>query len=223
MQKTIPIQLIAHPIIESLNGLDQGHYLRFLILIIRNKWCLPIQVLNFWPHGRQILEQLPELYAIDDTYITAIHGHHVRQVRQQAAHKRFVDEDLQCKNEDLQCKNENRCENEIPEIPEIPVTQQKNPRKKAIFELSATKLELFDQFWKAYPRKVGKQTCKLIWDKLDPNKKLLGQMIATLQWQRETRDWIDGYIPHPSTWLNGHRWEDEPPENLNSQWGDGLG
>lgn len=210
MQKTIPLKLIVHPIIESLELIDQGHYLRFVMLMIRNRWQLPTQVLNFWPQGRIILEQLPELYSIEDDQITAIHGHHVRQMRQKAAQKRFA---KNIKNEDLHCKShaKNQCESVIPVPKKIKPTSKP---KKIMFELPSIHLELFKKFWEAYPRKVSKQTCKVIWEKLGPDRDLVEKMLATLEWQRETKEWIEGYIPHPSTWLNGHRWEDEPPEDL---------
>lgn len=41
-------------------------------------------------------------------------------------------------------------------------------------------------------------------------------MLVALARQRNSDDWQrdDGrYIPHPTTWLNGRRWEDEPPSS----------
>ena len=67
----------------------------------------------------------------------------------------------------------------------------------------------FDKFWKAYPRKVKKKESKRIWkrDKLDS---VIDDILKDLS-VRPTQDkqWIDGYIPHPSTYLNGEFWEDE--------------
>jgi hypothetical protein len=38
-------------------------------------------------------------------------------------------------------------------------------------------------------------------------------MLAALAWQVQQPDWLkDGgqFVPHPSTWLNQGRWQDEP-------------
>ena len=75
--------------------------------------------------------------------------------------------------------------------------------------------ELFDGFWKVYPRKVGKKKARILWDRLSPSKKLAIQIISAVKKQKQTI-WKDSgleYVPHPATWLNGQRWEDEIPEN----------
>jgi hypothetical protein len=69
--------------------------------------------------------------------------------------------------------------------------------------------ECFDEFWKAYPRKVKKKESKRIWnrDKLD-NK--IDDILKDLSARPiQDQQWVDGYIPHPSTYLNGELWEDE--------------
>lgn len=74
--------------------------------------------------------------------------------------------------------------------------------------------EQFTRFWAAYPKKVGKQAARKAWDKLKPDEALIAQMLKALEWQRGTQSWQKDngqYIPHPSTWLNNRRWEDEPP------------
>lgn len=71
----------------------------------------------------------------------------------------------------------------------------------------------FETFWQAYPRKVGKGAARAVWGRLRPSASLLAQMLATLEWQRQTDQWRrDGgcYIPHPVTWLRQERWDDEP-------------
>jgi hypothetical protein len=68
----------------------------------------------------------------------------------------------------------------------------------------------FDDFWAAYPRKVGRLAAKREWDKIRPDEDLVRRIAAALEWQRET--WSDPqYIPHPRTWLHQGRWDDEPP------------
>jgi len=35
-------------------------------------------------------------------------------------------------------------------------------------------------------------------------------MLKALEWQAKTEQWADpSLIPHPTTWLNGARWEDD--------------
>lgn len=96
----------------------------------------------------------------------------------------------------------------------------------------------FDAFWRAYPRKVGKGQARRAFAsairKVDA---------ATINAAAERfADWCSRsrteqqFIPHPSTWLNGERWADEPqpvtagrvnghqpyrnPEDLSAYYGD---
>ncbi|MGY2183306.1 hypothetical protein [Pseudomonas agarici] len=75
--------------------------------------------------------------------------------------------------------------------------------------------DLFPKFWKLYPRKVGKDKAEKAWAKLKVTRELFDLMATALAKQVLTPDWIKEkgqYIPHPSTWLNGKRWEDEIPD-----------
>jgi hypothetical protein len=67
----------------------------------------------------------------------------------------------------------------------------------------------FDGFWDAYPRKVGKGAARRAYavarKKADPGL-ILGALAGAV-FSGEAR-----YIPHPATWLNQERWEDEPTE-----------
>lgn len=67
----------------------------------------------------------------------------------------------------------------------------------------------FDDFWAAYPRKIGKGESIKVWIKVHPP---LQQVLATLEWQCASGEWTrDGgrYIPHPATWLNRAGWDDQ--------------
>jgi hypothetical protein len=78
---------------------------------------------------------------------------------------------------------------------------------------SGNYLEGFDRFWAAYPRKVGKAAAERVFKRLRPDKDLLKTMLIALEQQKASRQWQkeDGqFIPHPATWLNQARWEDEP-------------
>ena len=69
----------------------------------------------------------------------------------------------------------------------------------------------FDKFWLIYPRKEGKQDARKAFAKIKPDDDLLNTMLEAVQKQKQSDQWSDPrYIPHPATWLNGKRWEDEP-------------
>lgn len=67
----------------------------------------------------------------------------------------------------------------------------------------------FNLFWQTYPRRQKKKDCRKWWAKNKPNNDLVAEMIKSIEVFKLTREWKDGYIPMPITWLNGERWEDE--------------
>ena len=84
------------------------------------------------------------------------------------------------------------------------LTPPKPPAKKAADDFSV--------FWLAYPKKQDKQNALKAWKKLNPDAETQRKMILAIQAQRDSPQWQkDGgqFIPMPSTWLNGRRWEDE--------------
>lgn len=71
---------------------------------------------------------------------------------------------------------------------------------------------LFTQFWSAYPKKKGKQAAEKAFKKIAPDETLLKTMLNALEEQKRSAEWQKDngqFIPHPATWLNGKRWEDE--------------
>ena len=72
----------------------------------------------------------------------------------------------------------------------------------------------FATFWKQYPKKASKPQALKAWKKIKPTGQILADMMAALEMQKASADWLkDGgqFIPHPASWLNGRRWEDEAP------------
>jgi hypothetical protein len=68
----------------------------------------------------------------------------------------------------------------------------------------------FEQFWKAYPRKIGKQAALKSWIR-QRGKPPIADVIAAIEEQKRTEQWQKNggeFIPHPSTWINQGRWED---------------
>lgn len=71
---------------------------------------------------------------------------------------------------------------------------------------------MFDAFWKLYPRKVGKSAARKAWDKLKPGVKLAAHICKSVEYHLKCEDWRrdEGkFIPHPSTYLNEGRYDDE--------------
>ena len=70
----------------------------------------------------------------------------------------------------------------------------------------------FDDFWKAYPKKVSKSNALKAWKKLKPNDDLVREILSALEKQKQSSQWQKDngqFIPYPTTWLNGKRWEDD--------------
>ena len=70
----------------------------------------------------------------------------------------------------------------------------------------------FDSFWTAYPKRKDKIGAARAWNKLRPDAELQKKIMMVLEEHKKRPDWLkDGgqYVPHPKTWLNGRRWEDE--------------
>jgi uncharacterized protein YdaU (DUF1376 family) len=85
-------------------------------------------------------------------------------------------------------------------------------------------LELFAQFWQAYPRKKSKGQAEKAWAKLKPDQTLLQTMLTSIQKAKQSPDWQKNngqYIPYPATWLAAKGWEDDNPttqEGDNTKW-----
>jgi len=74
----------------------------------------------------------------------------------------------------------------------------------------------FEEFWKVYPRKVSKGVAFRAWVKLKPDREFQEYIIKAVKshieyWRKEGTEMV--FIPHPSTWLNGGRYEDELGES----------
>ena len=78
---------------------------------------------------------------------------------------------------------------------------------------SATPPDRFADFWAAYPKKVKKQDARKVWKSRKLNAKA-DDLIADVK-KRQAKDgrWLEGFVPDPTTYLRGSRWEDElePP------------
>ena len=80
----------------------------------------------------------------------------------------------------------------------------------------------FDEFWIAYPKKIGKSAALKKWEglkrtgRLPPTPELVSAVERQKTWEQWQKD--EGqYIPNPATWLNQGRWEDQQTEG-GPQW-----
>ncbi len=65
---------------------------------------------------------------------------------------------------------------------------------------------LFNHFWKLYDKKIGKQKCKELWQRLSQDE-IDRIMEHVPKYVKSTHD--KQYRMHPSTYLNGSCWNDE--------------
>jgi len=79
----------------------------------------------------------------------------------------------------------------------------------------------FDDWWKAYPKKVGKKAARTIWKRRNLDIIADTIIIDTMERPVVCEKWKAGFIPNPTTYLNGDRWEDDYETNRRTQGGNG--
>jgi hypothetical protein len=73
----------------------------------------------------------------------------------------------------------------------------------------------FEEFWRAYPRRVAKKDALKAWQQIRPN--LHAKIMSAIAEQRKSEQWRkDGgqFVPYPASWLRGERWDDEIATDL---------
>lgn len=94
----------------------------------------------------------------------------------------------------------------LPLIPDSSVNPP-TPRKRG-----SAGADGFDEFWSAYPRKTAKPAALKAFCKLAPSAELLDDLLQAIARQKSWPAWCKDegqFIPHPATWINGRRWEDQ--------------
>ncbi len=72
------------------------------------------------------------------------------------------------------------------------------------------KKERFNSFWKIYPKKRSKKKALESWMKLTDEQ--INKIALTIKsYAKECKGKEERFIMHPTTYLNGERWEDEIP------------
>jgi hypothetical protein len=132
--------------------------------------------------------------------------------------------------EDHQTLRLDRATWEYPEYPkaELSGNQVATTRKPTVANLAAegkvskgkvregkvmgTVITGFDEFWSLYPRKTAKKTAQRSWAKISPDEELRKRIMEALGNHCKLEQWTKDegrFIPHPATWLNNERWDDE--------------
>jgi len=89
--------------------------------------------------------------------------------------------------------------------------QNKNIYNENIKEEN-TVVQNFEKFWHEYPNKKNKKKAFEKFKKINPSEEMFALILEALKKQKKSPQWFkDGgqFIPHPTTWLNGERWNDE--------------
>tara|TARA_B100001287_G_C22669312_1_gene524483 strand:- start:1337 stop:2005 length:669 start_codon:yes stop_codon:yes gene_type:complete len=75
----------------------------------------------------------------------------------------------------------------------------------------------FDKWWDKYPRKVEKYKAATLFSKIINEVEFDTLIEATEKFAEAVKDKEKKFIPHPTTWLNGRRWNDpiEAPQENN--------
>lgn len=91
-------------------------------------------------------------------------------------------------------------------INEMKVNEKKQQLQRHAFD------ERFETFWKTYPKKIGKGAAEKAWSRISSVEAVFEKIVGAVAVQVRSEQWLkDGgqFIPHPATWLNQRRWEDE--------------
>lgn len=94
-------------------------------------------------------------------------------------------------------------------IPDTPLTDTPCP---SLARKRADVGDRFDTWYASYPSKVGKKRAQQAFEKIDWRKVDMADVMSALEQHKVSEQWTkDGgkFIPHPATWLNGERWNDE--------------
>lgn len=73
-------------------------------------------------------------------------------------------------------------------------------------------LVAFEEFWKAFPKRIGKGTARASFARHKCSQ-ILPQILTAIRFAKASQDWTkEGgkFIPYPTTWLNREGWLDDP-------------
>ncbi len=121
--------------------------------------------------------------------------------------KSLPNEEKSLPNEEKPLPNEvtNSLPNEVNTKEKKETIQKKRQKKEDI-------TKSFNIFWQAYPKKVAKSDAEKVFNRINLNGRLLNTILTAIELAKKSEGWLKEngkYIPYPTTWLNGKRWEDE--------------
>lgn len=83
---------------------------------------------------------------------------------------------------------------------------------------------MFEEFWAAYPRKVAKAVARKSFSRLTEQQQLdaCKAIVNHIAYWKAKETELE-FVPHPATWLNQERWEDElviepKKEKISKEW-----
>ena len=90
--------------------------------------------------------------------------------------------------------------------------KEKESEKDKKIQLLSLQESWFTTFWKEYPKKVDKKNTKAKFMKVCKTEEKFKEIMNGLKTTEipKAKDKGKQYVPNPSTWINGERWNDEP-------------
>ena len=121
------------------------------------------------------------------------------------AQQRYSKPIAECQQESSQSQSQPQLQSEALErsIRKPPISPTRSRSLSVIVEADG-----FDDFWAAYPRKVGKGQARKAWN-VAVTKTSASAIVQACEGYRWSGS--EKYTPHPATWLTGERWADERP------------
>lgn len=216
---------------ESLRGLtaeEERFFYRLLVacddfgrfdarLAVLRARCFPLLLAEIseakvarWLEGL-VRAELVRTYVIDGhPYLEVVAWDKHQQVR--AKRSKFPAPDRICNQVQADADNSPRIRNPNPD-PD-PKRESESEARSESTARAVVPLRVddgFGAFWAAYPVKKDKQAAERAWRKLGPDPPLQARMLEAIRTLAALdSDWRRGFVPHPTTFVNGRRWEDEP-------------
>lgn len=94
----------------------------------------------------------------------------------------------------------------------VNINKDENNKELEVLKTKDIKDELFNQFWLAYPKKVAKKQTMSKFKTIVKDQTTLDTILFDISRRLKTDEWSKNngqFIPHPSTYLNQERWNDE--------------